>query len=693
MVASVRLFSLPIGTAIALVILSPALGAQTIRLEITKRESPVAGGQSFGRAGPYENLQGRIYGELDPDDPHNRIIQDIELAARNANGKVSYAATFSMMKPVDLSRASKVLRYSVVNRGNGLAEPSADGHISLVSGWQGDLVPSPTNQTIQVPVAKNPDGTPVTGPVLARFSDLPAGTTTAPIRLGSMGSAFYPPNTLDTTRARLTAHASQTVTGLKGPAVTIAPSDWAFADCRTQPFPGTPDPASLCIKGGFDAARAYELVYTAKDPLVLGIGLAATRDIVSFFRYASADSVGTPNPVANGVSHAVSLGTSQSGNFIKTFVHLGFNEDTSGRIVWDGVLPYIAARQTPMNFRFAAPGGAGTLYELGSEPVLWWSTYTDAVRGRKPASLLDRCLASRTCPKVIEAFGSTEFWGLRMSPGLVGTDATKDIPLPANVRRYYMPGTTHGGGGGGFQVAAAANNRCVLPQNPNPMNDTHDALTVALVDWVVNGTAPPPSKYPNLADRTLAPATRSAIGFPQVPGIPFSDDLVNVVLDYDVGPRFIYNDMSGIVTTQPPIIKQMIPTLVPRVNADGNEIAGVASVLHQAPLGTYLGWNIQASGFLKNQICGFSGGYVPFAATRAERVKAGDPRLSIEERYGTQEGYVCAARRAADGLVRDRFLLRADADRVIAEAMASHVLPAGAESSEERLATAAALCR
>jgi hypothetical protein len=233
----------------------------------------------------------------------------------------------------------------------------------------------------------------------------------------------------------------------------------------------------------------------------------------------------------------------------------------------------------------------------------------------------------------------------------------------------------------------------VLPQNPNPMNDTHDALTVALVDWVVNGTAPPPSKYPNLADRTLAPATRSAIGFPQVPGIPFSDDLVNVVLDYDVGPRFIYNDMSGIVTTQPPIIKQMIPTLVPRVNADGNEIAGVASVLHQAPLGTYLGWNIQASGFLKNQICGFSGGYVPFAATRAERVKAGDPRLSIEERYGTQEGYVCAARRAADGLVRDRFLLRADADRVIAEAMASHVLPAGAESSEERLATAAALCR
>ena len=693
MVDSVRLLSVPIGTAITVLFLSSGLDAQVTRLEITKRESPVAGGQSYGPTGPYENLQGRIHGEIDPNDPRNRIIQDIDLAPRNASGKVSYVATFSLMKPVDLSKASRVLMYSVVNRGNGLPAPSADGHISLVSGWQGDVTPTATNQTIQVPIARNPDGSPATGPVLARFSDLPPGTTTAPIRLGSMGSAFYPPNTLETSRARLTVHASQTVTGLKGRVVTIAPSDWGFADCRTTPFPGTPDPTRICVKGGFDPARAYELVYTAKDPLVLGLGLAATRDIVSFFRYARADNVGAPNPIANAVSHAVSLGTSQAGNFIKTFVHLGFNEDTSGRIVWDGVFPYIAARQTPMNFRFASPGGAGTLYELGSEPVLWWSTYTDAVRGRKAASLLDRCLASRTCPKVIEAFGSTELWGLRMSPGLVGTDAAKDIPLPDNVRRYYMPGTTHGGGQGGFQLVAAASNRCALPQNPNPMSDTLRALTVALVDWVVHGTAPPPSKYPTLADRTLASATRNAIGFPQVPGIPSSDDLVNVVLDYDLGPRFIYNDMSGVITTQPPIIKQVIPTLVPRVNADGNEIAGVASVLHQAPLGTYLGWNIEASGFLKGQICGFSGGYVPFAATRAERVKAGDPRLSLAERYGTQEGYVCTASRAAENLVRDRFLLRADADRVIGEAASSHVLPSGAESSAAQRTIAEALCR
>ena len=167
MVASLRLLSVPVGAAMSVLLLSSSLDAQVTRLEITKRESPVAGGESFGHAGSYENLQGRIHGEIDPDDPRNRLIQDIELAPRNANGKVSYVATFSLMKPVDLAKASKVLMYSVVNRGNGLAAPDPDGHISLVSGWQGDVTPTATNQTIQVPVAKNPDGSPVTGPVLA----------------------------------------------------------------------------------------------------------------------------------------------------------------------------------------------------------------------------------------------------------------------------------------------------------------------------------------------------------------------------------------------------------------------------------------------------------------------------------------------------------------------------------------------
>ena len=676
-----------VGACTAILLASPAR-AQVTRLEVTSRE-PVTNGQTFGAAGAYELIRGRIHGEVDPRDPHNRIIQDIQLAPRNARGRVEYVATFSLMKPVDLAKSSGVLVYSVVNRGNGAPNASAYGHISLVSGWQGDVIPTANNQTIEVPVAKNADGSSITGPVLARFYDLPSGTTTASIRIGSLGTGFYSPMNLDTTKASLTFHTSEDVAGQVAGTGSLPAGEWAFADCRTTPFPGTPDPSRVCLKNGFDPARVYDLVYTAKDPLVLGIGFAATRDIVAFFRHAPDDGGGTVNPIANAITHAVALGTSQSGNFLKTFVHLGFNQDLGGRIVWDGILPFIAGRQLAMNMRFAAPGGAAGLYEPGSEPALWWGRYTDTLRGRSASSLLDRCTASRTCPKVIEAFGATEFWGLRMSPGLVGTDAKQDIALPDNVRRYYMPGTTHGGGAGGFQLAQQPGGGCALPQNPNPMSDTIRALTIALIDWVTKGVDPPPSRYPTLAAGMLVPP--EAAGLPAIPGVhPVK---INAVLDYDFGSGFEYSDISGAIAHEPPAIKRVIPMLVPRVNEDGNETSGVPSVLHQAPLGTYLGWNVTAGGFFKGQICGFAGGYVPFARTRAERTAAGDPRLSLEERYGTQEGYMCVVRRAADSLAADRFLLRDDAARIVAAAAAAQVLPGADASSPDSRATGEKLCR
>ncbi len=680
----------PACLAVCLVLSPTAASSQVRRIEITAREA-VAGGQAFGNAGAYESIKGLIHGEVDPKDPRNRAIQDLDLAPVNARGRVEYVATFALVKPVAANRASGVLVYSVVNRGNGAPTAGPEGHISLVSGWQGDVAPTSSNQTIQVPVARGPNGATVTGPVLARFFDLPAGTTTASIRIGSMGSAFYPPDTLDTSRATLAFHRFETARGATGGNATVPSTDWAFADCRTVPFPGTPDPSRVCVKDGFYPALVYELVYTAKDPLVLGIGLAATRDIVSFFRHAAADAAGNLNPLARIVRHTVGVGQSQSGNLLKTFVHLGFNADLAGRIVFDGIMPQIAARQTPMNFRFAAPGGAAALYEPGSEPVVWWGRYADLTRGRPAASLLDRCTVSRTCPKVVEVIGSAEFWGLRMSPGLVGTDAVADIPLPDNVRRYYSPGTTHGGGQGGFALEQPAGGRCVLPSNPNPMAETIRALTRALVDWVVEGTPPPPSRYPRIADGTLVAATRAATGFPTIPGVGFGD--VNVVLDYDFGTSLNYSDLTGVITRQPPVVKRVLPTLVPAVDGDGNERAGVASVLHQAPLGTYLGWNVQASGFFKGGLCGFQGGYVPFARTRAERDVSGDPRLSLEERYGTQEGYVCAVRRAADTLVRDRYLLPADAERLVAAAAKSALLPASADATPEARRVGERMCR
>ncbi len=653
-----------------LVFVAPAY-ARITRIVVEHRDSPAYKGQSFGDAGRYERLRGHAYGELDPKDPLNAIVTDLQLAPKNARGMVEYVATFSIAKPVDLAKASGVLIYLVPNRGRLELEPGSGlvgdflkrGHVLLASGWQGDLPPGAEMETITVPVAKNPDGSSPIGPVLVRFSNMPPDTKTLPLRAS-------PPATLDSSKALLTRLASE---GTER--IPLRSTDWAFADCSKAAFPGTPDAGKICLKSGFDPAFLYELSYTAKDPLVLGIGYAATRDLNSFFRYAAEDDTGAANLLAKKISFAIGQGNSQSGNFLRSFIHLGFNQDESGRLVFDGANPNIAARQLAMNIRFASPGGAAALYEAGSDGVLWWSDYTDEARRRPAGGLLDRCRSTETCPKIIETFGSSEFWNLRASPDLVGTRADRDIPLPPNVRRYYFPGVTHGGGRGGFDAAAPRPQAgCELPANPNPSAPTMRALMVALVDWVVRGTPPPPSVYPRLDRGELTAPTQATLGFPVIPGVPLPDGILNPLYDYDFGSHFSYNDVSGRIAVQPPPIRQILPSLVPRVDADGNETAGVASVLHQAPLGTYLGWNVVAAGFFKGRGCGNAGGYIPFAKTKAERDAAGDPRPSLEERYGTHESYVAALRAAAARLVRDRFLLREDADRLIAEADASAVL-------------------
>jgi hypothetical protein len=659
-----------VATLGAVLIQAAPCQARVVRVTVETRESPAY-------APEYERLTGRFFGELDPGDPLNAIVNDMALAPRNARGKVEYSATFTLLRPKDGAKASGVMWYEVPNRGNSPLNPRpaadalAAGHILLSSGWQGDLPAQPGLETIAVPAARSTDGSAITGPVLARLSDLPAGSTTASLTGGYSGLRYQVPATLDTSKALLTKQMSD-----DGEMIPIAPGDWAFANCERVPFPGEPAPSRICLKGGFEAGMLYQLTYTAKDPLVLGIGLAATRDIVSFFRYAEKDDDGAPNPVAKLVKSAIGFGTSQSGNFIKTFIHLGFNQDEARRIVWDGANPNIAARQNPINFRFAIPGGAANLYEPGSEGVLWWNAYRDESRGRPAAGLLDRCRATKTCPKIIETFGSSEFWGLRMSPGLVGTRADADIPLPPEVRRYYFPGVTHGGGRGGFELIApgSAGRGCALPANPNSTSESMRALRLALTDWVAKNTPPPESRYPTLAAGQLVRPTHDAMGFPAIPGIPLPDNLINAMPDYDFGPAFGYNDLSGAIARQPPSIRQTIPLLVPKTDADGNELGGIPSPLHQVPLGTYLGWNVTASGYRKGRGCGFSGGFIPFPRTKEERLASGDPRPSLEERYQTHEGYVSKVREAARRLVEQRFLLQEDADRIVREAEASPVL-------------------
>jgi hypothetical protein len=634
----------------------------------------VEGTESLGPDGP-ERLTGHVYGEVDPKLPLNAIITDLEFAPRNAREMVEYVSTFTMVKPTDMANASGLLIWVASNRGRMdlmadgfFADAREQGHVLVTSGWQGDLEPTEGLETMSVPVARHLDGSSITGRVLARFVGMSPGTTTLPILRGGVAGTADPAS-LDSSNAMLTRRTSE-----QSETVPLRSTDWTFADCSASPFPGTPDPRKLCLKDGFDPAFLYELVYTAHDPKVYGLGFAATRDFTAFLRHGVTDDAGNPNPLQGRISRAISQGNSQAGTFLRSFVHLGFNQDEAGRIVFDGINPERAARLLAMNIRFGAPSGGAAIYDAGSDGIVWWGEYADDVRGRPTASLLDRCRATDTCPKIVETLGSAEFYHLRASPALVGTGADRDIPLPPNVRRYYSPGVRHGGGTGGFDPDPHTETCCGLTQNPNPTSDTLRALRTVLVEWVVDGTLPPPSQYPRLDRGELASPTQAALGFPTIPGVPLPDGLLNPFFDYDFGQEFHYGDLSGVITMQPPPIRRVLPTLVPTVDVDGNETSGVASVLHQVPLGTYTGWNTVASGFYKGHLRNNAGAFVPFARTETERVASGDPRISLEERYASHGAYVERVRAAAARLVRGRFLLQDDADRLIAEAEASTVL-------------------
>jgi hypothetical protein len=680
--------------AIALALLTAAstASAEVKRIVIDRKVSPAFDGRTFGTVGAYETLAGRAFGELDPNDPHNRVITDIQLAPRNRDGRVEYTATFYVVKPIDMSKSSRLMWHEVPNRGGRITIPEEErafGDIGLSSGWQGDnsgrTVPGDDNDYAIVPVARNPEGSPVTGLTIGRIVNA-SGPDSRPMIVNA-NPVPYKPVTLDTSKATLTTHLSETNEGKIREGGTIPASDWAWARCSaSNPFPGTPDPTQICVKGGFDPKLLYQVVFTTQDAYVLGIGFAAFRDVASFFHNAASDAEGTPNPLANQVSWVISRGRSQAGNFLRAFVHLGFNQDEQNRQVYDGVWPFRAGRRLSLNTRFAQPDGALKLYEAGTEGPLWWSKWPDPVRGLPAASILDRCTASNTCPKIVEDFGGAEAWNMMLSVGLVGTTADKDIPLPPNVRRYYISSIPHGGGSGGFSTIAPKPPNCpgpnfgrgIFPANPLPEDETINAIRFHFRNWVMKDIPPPPSVYPTLASGLLVDPTKEAIGFPTIPGVPpgAPTGLVNPLLDYDWGPNFNYIDGSGVPTKMPPGIKNVIRMKVPRVDADGNELGGVPAVLREAPLGTYLGWNVVADGFHKGRLCNYAGGMVPFARTRAERMANGDPRLSLEERYKTHEGYVEAVRAAAAKAVTAKFLLQEDADKLVAAAAASNVLAA-----------------
>lgn len=657
---------------------------------------------SWGSVGAYEKLTGTIAGEVDPADPKNAVIQDLQLAPRNANGMVEYSADFVMLKPKDMSKASGVLRYDAPNRGNILtmlnpvATPSdavylERGYVMLYSAWQGDVPKSnPARLTVTVPVAKNADGSSITGPYrseLVPTAAVPAMALPGGVFNGTM--IPYEPASLDNTLPgySLTRRRNET-----DPRIPVAPADWKFATCdaAANPFPGTASPSSICLKGGFDPQYLYELVYVAKDPKVMGVGLAALRDTVSFFRKQAADSAGTPNPLAGRITHTLGQGTSQSGNAMKTFLHLGFNQALDGGKVFDGLFAHVAARQTNINTRFAVPGGGGGLRTdhtaFGQTAPRGLATdYQDDVSGRQ-GGVMKRCEATSTCPKFFLGLSGTEFWQLQGSPVLTDAYGFRDLVQPANARIYYYASTQHGGNGGVASISYVPSRNVYPAGTVVHFTDTFRALFVALEDWVVRGTEPPASQVPKVADGTLVRPDQ--LVFPMMKGLTWSVGGTQTAIPdfnylaryngfalYDFGPQYIPQDESGIATQLPPYYTgRDYAILVPQVDpGTGLTRAGIKSVEAQAPLGTSIEFNYVATPGIVD-LSNLTGAFIPFHATEAARLAAGDSRPSLESLYGSHDGYVAAVRSAADALVAQRLLLPRDAQLRIQQAADSSVL-------------------
>jgi hypothetical protein len=642
------------------------------------------GSTSFGSVGAYEQIACTANGAVDPNDPLNGVIQDISLAPQ-VSGLVQYSMDVTILKPTDLSKSNHVMLFDVPNRGNrllpggfnigGSITSAGDGFlhnqgfIIVASGWQGDVLPGSSRLTMTVPVAHYSGGGAIIGRVRTEY-----GLTAGPAATQNLGSgpytgtttASYETVTLNNSGAVLTQRVHQ-----DDPRQLIPNNKWAFADCSTTPFPGIPSTTQICLNGGFDTNHIYELIYTAKNPTVLGLGFAAMRDLASFLR----NDTSARNPLAGAVQYAIMYGVSQTGRTVRTFLDLGFNEDEGHNMVFDGMNPHIATARIPLNVRFGAPGrAAGTQHQEkqfpGSDAPLSWDNSFDPLTGENHG-ILDRCLASHTCPKIFQTVSGTEYWQSAMSNDTTDFSARHDLPIPPNIRIFYLSSTQHGGASVTATPETDTKSYCQYLLNINPYIYNTRALLTDLTAWVVNDTPPPASRYPTVTDGTLVPASR--IGFPKIPGVVFTG-LYNSRLFLYRGQHFDFIDLSGILT-EPPIEVAAYNVLVPRVDPDGLDVAGVRSVAVSAPIGTNVPWNYRAEGFGAGDLCDLSGSFFAFATTRAQRIASGDPRLSLEERYGDHQGYVDAVSEAAENLVANRLLLPADADSIVAAAQASNVLP------------------
>jgi hypothetical protein len=654
-------------------------------LLITSRR-PFAQEKAFGQVGPYEQLDGTVYFAVDPDHPANQLITDLQLAPRDASGRVQFAADWRLLRPVEPQRGNHRLLFDILNRGRGPGlrnlnsaadvaptEPLDPGNGFLMRqgytvawcGWQHDVPDAPGLIRLRAPEAVTPDG-PLSGKLVVIFQpDAPTSVQFLADRIHRP----YPTRDLEDPDAVLTEQEHE-----DAPERIIPRAQWSFA--RLDNGCVVPDATHVYMASGFVPGKVYQVIYTTTGAPVVGCGLLATRDFGSFLKYSSAAQ---DNPCAGDLEYAYSFGVSQSGRFLRHFLYLGLNQDEQDRTVFDGLIPHVAGgKHGEFNHRFAQPSSQASRSPNSLFPYSDVAQ-TDPETGRS-GGVLARLAAHGKVPKVMHTYTSSEYWGGHGALVHIDVTGSRDLEVPDAVRIYHFGGAQHPVGT--FPLRDTDPRQGVRGQQPFNWTDYRPLLRAALVNldrWVSHGEPAPPSRYPRLDAGTAVPPERLADTFRALPGVRFPEPLRRFAR-LDFGPQ------EGIATQVPAVVWAPYPGLVPAVDQDGNEVCGIRLPYQTVPLATYTGWNVRhpAIGGAGQILAsgGASGGTligatIPFPATREARQAAGDPRPAIAERYASRDDYLARVRQATQTLVHEGYLLAEDVEEVIGQAAQHYDLLCG----------------
>ena len=628
--------------------------AEVSRIEIASR-ADVLGGKPFGDVGAYEKIVGKVFFSVDPAHPRNKAIVDLDKAPRDAGGRVEFSADLYVLAPKDAARGNGVAFFDVLNRGRKnilrdfnqapqVPDPTTEadfgdgflmrqGYTLVWVGWQFDIPRRGGLMALDAPPALD-QGKPITGRVSTAFTPSKADPT---YPLDDMGryadTTFYPPLDPSSPANMLTVR-----DGFRGAPRIIARDQWQFGRMKDGQL--VLEVSALYLKDGYQPGHVYELSYEAKGAVVAGLAFAALRDLAAAVKHAQGGPV--------SARYAYAFGPSQDGRFLRESLYEGFNVDERDRRAFDGVIANIAgsARGGDFNARFARPNGLG-FFVASLFPYLDLDQ-RDPVTGKTDGLLMH--LTPEQRPKIFYTNSSGEYWGGGRAAALTHTtlDGREDATEPDNVRIYLFAGTQHVPGG-----FLASQGEGQQKPNPNAYAWAHRALLVAMDRWVRDGGAPPRSAHPQLSDRTLVP--QNQIDFPAIPG-------VRSPLSIPAGYRA---DLEGPQAAHP------LPLLVPQVDGDGNELAGIQLPDVAVPLATYTGWNFRSPTIGQPaELLPLTGSYIPFPVTRAAREAARDPRFSIEERYGSRARYQALVTDRASALVGQGYLLSEDLGTVIDRALA-----------------------